>query len=333
MENTTFKYLIFVIFFLIVITTEIIVLSVRKTTVNEYNSPEIYTNFIGTGYMPLITGELTKAHVTTAELTGTITGMSIGTAVMSIGNANDTAITAPFANKTGISTFSFNNVNDSRCTTIGNYSLKSCKNFSELILPNTITYIGDFSIGQTNITAFTVPPLVTTLTQYSFAFTASGLNVDFNNVEIIQDYAFYYSGITNLSLPNTLTSIGSNAFVFCINVDSVTIPNSITSLGNSAFFYCSGLSILAFESPSQLVSLPANTFKNCLLTTLSLPASISTIGSECFNSNTLTSVTFEGTGVSRTITCNSNSFPSPASLVSASSGGTISVADVGSVFV
>ena len=44
------------------------------------------------------------------------------------------------------------------------------------------------------------------------------------------------TGLTSVTIPNSVTSIGSNAFYGCTSLTSVTIPNSVTSIGESAFY-------------------------------------------------------------------------------------------------
>ena len=55
----------------------------------------------------------------------------------------------------------------------------------------------------------------------------------------IGDYAFEYSSVTSVTIPNGVTSLGEGAFYLCYNLTNVTIPNSVTSIGDSAFFECS----------------------------------------------------------------------------------------------
>ncbi|MCB5984944.1 leucine-rich repeat domain-containing protein, partial [Flavobacterium psychrophilum] len=49
------------------------------------------------------------------------------------------------------------------------------------------------------------------------------------------------SGLTSVTIPNSVTTIGDEAFADCSGLTSVTIPNSVTAIGEDAFYNCSRL--------------------------------------------------------------------------------------------
>ena len=95
--------------------------------------------------------------------------------------------------------------------------------------------------------------------------------------------AFYNcSGLTSLSLPSGITSIGWEAFSGCSGLTSLSLPSGITSMGNEAFSGCSGLTSLSL--PSGLTSIGYNAFSGCSgLTSLSFPSGITSIGGYAFS--------------------------------------------------
>ena len=63
------------------------------------------------------------------------------------------------------------------------------------------------------------------------------------------DYVFCdCSGLTSLTLPSSVTSIGGGTFYGCSGLTSLTIPSGVTSIGWSAFSGCSGLTSLTIPS-------------------------------------------------------------------------------------
>ena len=95
--------------------------------------------------------------------------------------------------------------------------------------------------------------------------------------------AFYNcSGLTSLSLPSGITSIGWEAFSGCSGLTSLSLPSGITSMGSEAFSGCSGLTSLSL--PSGLTSIDFNAFSGCSgLTSLSLPSGLTSIGDVAFS--------------------------------------------------
>ena len=57
-------------------------------------------------------------------------------------------------------------------------------------------------------------------------------------------------GLTNIVIPNGVTSIGDEAFSHCGRLVKVTIPNSVTSIGVYAFYRCSSLTDVNFQNPN-----------------------------------------------------------------------------------
>ena len=58
------------------------------------------------------------------------------------------------------------------------------------------------------------------------------------SVTIIGRAFSYCSGLTSVTIPNSVTRIGDKAFCGCSSLTSITIPNSVTSIGEFAFEDC-----------------------------------------------------------------------------------------------
>ena len=72
-----------------------------------------------------------------------------------------------------------------------------------------------------------------------------------NSVTSIGSYAFSYcNGLTEVTIPNSVTSIGSYAFSYCSGLTEVTIPNSVTSIGDSAFKGCTSIASVTSQNPT-----------------------------------------------------------------------------------
>ena len=127
-------------------------------------------------------------------------------------------------------------------------------------------------------------------------------------VKVIDFDAFCWcDGLTSVTIPNSVTSIGQSAFESCSGLTSVTIPNSVTSIDDYAFSKCSGLSKVNIESIeswcsinfSSITSHPFFSSENGHLfmngtevTSLTIPQSISKLNSFVFyGCSGLTSVT------------------------------------------
>ena len=110
------------------------------------------------------------------------------------------------------------------------------------------------------------------------------------SVTKIGEYAFYYSAVTSVSMPEGITSIDNNAFFGCQNLETVALPESLTTLDHDAFNSCHSLKTI--KIPSGVTAIPDGCFGNCAsLESVTIPEGVTTIGSEAFqycNLNALT---------------------------------------------
>ena len=121
-------------------------------------------------------------------------------------------------------------------------------------------------------------------------------SADLNSVTIIGNYAFKgCTGLTgSLTIPDSVTSIGQNAFWMCSSLTSVTIPNSVDEIWYSAFAGCTSLASVTIGN--SVNSIRDSAFEGCTsLTSVTIPNSVSVIWNSAFKDCTsLTSVTFKG---------------------------------------
>ncbi len=93
-----------------------------------------------------------------------------------------------------------------------------------------------------------------------------------NSVTTIGDYAFWScSALTSIAIPGSVTTIGNSAFRSCSGLTSITIPNSVTTISSNAFYDCSKLSLVkvGWYSP---VNISSGVFSKCEGVTLSVPS-------------------------------------------------------------
>ena len=76
-------------------------------------------------------------------------------------------------------------------------------------------------------------------------------------VTSIGSYAFEMAGITNITIPNSVTNIGDHAFRNCGSLTGIEIPKSVVSIGDGAFGDCSKLnSIKLFSKTVEIYDSP-----------------------------------------------------------------------------
>jgi len=125
--------------------------------------------------------------------------------------------------------------------------------------------------------------------------------IDNITVTGIGAYAFSSPKITNVTIPNTVTTIGVSAFGSCINLTNITIPNSVKSISSHAFADC--ISLTNITIPSSVTKMGDSIFLRCInLTNVIVENGITVLGNDTFSCcvkltnitlpNTLTSIGF-----------------------------------------
>ncbi|MBR4295084.1 MAG: leucine-rich repeat domain-containing protein, partial [Bacteroidaceae bacterium] len=67
--------------------------------------------------------------------------------------------------------------------------------------------------------------------------------------------------LRNITIPDSVTFIGEDAFSYCKSLRSITIPDSVTSIGEGAFHCCTSLESITI--PSRVISIGEEAFCNC----------------------------------------------------------------------
>ncbi len=167
-------------------------------------------------------------------------------------------------------------------TTIGNYAFYDCSGLTSVTIPNSVTRIGEGAFS-----------MCSGLTSVHISDIAAWCAISFGDNPLYDAHNLYLNGelVTNLVIPNSITSIGNSAFGGCSGLTSVTIPNSVTRIGEGAFGSCSGLT--SIEIPNSVTTIGNYAFYDCTgLTSVTIPNSVTSIGNSAFSWCTgLTSVT------------------------------------------
>jgi hypothetical protein len=110
-------------------------------------------------------------------------------------------------------------------------------------------------------------------------------------VRVIGSHAFQNLNITEVVIPNSVTTIGEGAFNECDSLTSITIPNSVTTIGEGAFRGYTSLASITI--PNSVTTIGEGAFSGCgSLASITIPNSVTTIGNYAFyRCSSLTSIT------------------------------------------
>ena len=233
------------------------------------------------------------------------------TSISSIQISNITSIGSNVFNGcTKLNGISFN----SNLTSIGANAFKNCTRLANVTIPNKVTSIGAGAFsGCTSLESLTIPFVggssatnasASTLFGYIFGtsnytggtavtqrYSSSGTatyyvpnsltEVTVTGGNILYGAFYGCTGLTDITLPSTASSLGAYALYNCSGIASIAVPNSVTSIGSYAFSGCSTLS--SVNLGTGVTALNEGVFQNCTSISSIQISNITSIGANVFN--------------------------------------------------
>lgn len=193
--------------------------------------------------------------------------------------------------------------------TIGTRAFRSCDNLITIEIPNSVTSIDGGAFGYCdNLTSVTLSKGIDTLEIGMFYNCKSLKSIIIpGNIKTICSSAFgnctsletveIQEGVTTLnainhfrgcsklkdiSLPSTLTSLGSYTFVDCTSLTNILIPSNIDTIGEETFENCTSLKTVVI--PSNVKTVKFRAFRNCSnLETVEIQEGVENIEGQVFD--------------------------------------------------
>lgn len=157
-------------------------------------------------------------------------------------------------------------------TSIGASAFSSCSGLINVSIANGVASIGPYAFAGTALPGVTIPASVTKIGPGAFescarltAITVDAQNAFYRSVDgvlfdkIQSSLVEYPYGIPgSYTIPQSVTSIGAEAFGGCAQLTGITIPGRVNSIGNSAFADCASLTSVTI--PGSVTNIADNAF-------------------------------------------------------------------------
>ena len=174
---------------------------------------------------------------------------------------------------------------------IGPYAFAYMQNLKRVVIPSSVRTIkrGAFA-GCTNLSSVTIEPGVRLIEGTSFAGTGITSITIPNTVKDLQTYVFEdCKKLKTVKLPDGIKKIGECLFMGCESLTSVVVPPTVTEIGERAYYDCKSLSSVTL--PEGLVKICDSAFSDTSLTSLVIPSTVMEMGTWAFFCHKLAKVT------------------------------------------
>ncbi len=170
---------------------------------------------------------------------------------------------------------------------IGNGAFSDCGSLKSLEIPASVEKIGDYAFSSSNI-AVTFDEGSRLKKIGSYAFT-NNVTSEFelpDSLEIILDYAFYYSSVKTLHIGegSSLTTVGKDAFVGS-QLRSVYLPDSLKEIKDGAFRGLTCLTSVTIAEGNTALKIGNSAFNNTGIAEITIPERVNYIGEYALGSN------------------------------------------------
>lgn len=162
---------------------------------------------------------------------------------------------------------------------------------TNIVFPNSVTYIGDNALQNNKLTSIIIPPNVTYIGHHAFTNNKITSVVIPSKVTFIGADVFSGNSITSLTISEGIVDINSQTFR-AINLTDLSLPNSVLYIRNQSF---QDNKLTELTLPKDLAIIGYDAFRNNLISSISIPNTVTSIDESAFMTNKLTSVTLPNT--------------------------------------